>query len=69
MEKKVQLTDDQINYLSELPEQGMGYQIVDIFLTNGKILKKRVVVNSTYLKLENNENITTADITKIELSQ
>lgn len=69
MEKKVQLTDDQINYLSELPEQGMGYQIVDIFLTNGKILKKRVVVNSTYLKLENNENITPADITKIELSQ
>lgn len=69
MEKKVQLTDDQINYLSELPEQGMGYQIVDVFLKNGEVLKQRIVLNSTYLKLEENEDILLTDILKIELAQ
>jgi hypothetical protein len=69
METKVQLTDDQINYLSELPEQGMGYQIVDIILKNGTVLKKRTVLNSTFLVLNETEKLNPQDIDKLNLSQ
>jgi len=69
MENKSQLKLSKIfsDYLSELPETGMGYQIVDIELKNGNILKDYVVLNSTYLKLKNNENIENAEIKMIKL--
>lgn len=47
----------------------MGYQIVDIFLTNGKILKNRIVLNSSFLTIEDNEKINPTEILKIELVQ
>ncbi len=67
MENKLKLKDDQINYLSSLPEQGMGYQIVDIVLKNGLILQNRIVLNSSLLIINNNENINVDDIDKISL--
>lgn len=65
MANKVRLTDEQINFLAELPEQGMGYQLVDIKFKNGYLLKKRVVLNSTYLQIEEDEMIDPKDFETI----
>ena len=69
MENKSQLKLSKIfsDYLSDLPETGMGYQIVDIELKNGNILKDYVVLNSTYLKLKNDENIENIDIKTLKI--
>lgn len=67
MENKLLLNKLQIEYLSNLPEQGMGYQIVDVTLKGGKVLTARIVINSTYLKLLESEEYVTEDIEKIEL--
>jgi sRNA-binding regulator protein Hfq len=64
---KLHLNQDQIDFLSHLPEQGMGYQIVDIFLKNGKELKGKIVINCTYVKLVEDEIITADEIKTIEL--
>lgn len=45
----------------------MGYQIVKVILKSGKILRQQKVLNSEYLMMEENENITIKDIEKIEL--
>jgi hypothetical protein len=67
MVNNIKLNKKQIDYLSSLPEQGMGYQIVDIFFINGTVLKKRIVLNSSLLKLEENENIDPNEINTIQL--
>lgn len=69
METSIKLTDEQIKILENLPEQGMGYQIVNLTLKNGQILKDRIVLNSSYLKIEKNENINPNDIVKINLKK
>ena len=56
-----------INTLLNLPENGMGYQIVKVILKSGKILHQHKVLNSELLMLEENENISIKDIEKIEL--
>ena len=65
--KKIQLKEEHIQYLVELPESGMGYQIVDITLKDGQQLKNRIVLNSQLLLLEDYENIDPLSIEKIEL--
>lgn len=67
MENSIKLTNKHIELLEKLPEQGMGYQIVDITLKNGQILKDRVVLNSTYLKLIDYEKIDVDEIDTITL--
>jgi hypothetical protein len=67
MSSKVKLPDILIDKLSELPEQGMGYQVVIVTLKNGEILIDRRVANCSYLLLEANEIISTDDIVDIEL--
>lgn len=67
MATSIKLTDEQIKILEKLPEQGMGYQIVNLTLKNGLILKGRIVLNSTFLKVENDEIINPHDIVKINL--
>jgi hypothetical protein len=69
MEKSVKLSDEQIRILEELPESGMGYQIVNITLRNGLILKDRIVMNSTYLKIGGDEEINPSDILSINLKK
>jgi len=69
MTKKVQLLDNQIKLLESLPEQGMGYQIVDIELQNGKKLIERVIFNSTYLKLSDEEVVDPLQIKSIKLHE
>lgn len=65
--QKIILPDRFVNYLVNLPENGMGYQLVKVFLKSGKILNHHKVINSSLLMLEENENITEKDIAKIEL--
>lgn len=67
MTTKVELPKNLIDKLSELPEQGMGYQVVNVLLKNGQVLTDRRVVNSTYLLLIDNDVLTTADIENVEL--
>jgi hypothetical protein len=69
MSKKIQLTQEQTNYLSELPEQGMGYQVVDITLKDGTTLTNRMIINSTYLVLKDNEQLDVLEIAFIKLSK
>lgn len=64
---KIRLTQEQMDQLSKLPESGMGYQIVNITLENGKKLNHRKVVNSEYILLEN-EDIDAEEIKKLELN-
>ncbi len=64
--KRIKLKEEHIKYLLELPESGIGYQIVDITLKNGQQLKKRIVLNSQFLLLENSENIDSNFIEKVE---
>lgn len=65
--RTLKLTDSFINVLVNLPESGMGYQLVKVILKSGKILHQHKVFNSELLMLEENENITVKDIEKIEL--
>jgi len=65
--RTLKLTDRLINVLVNLPESGMGYQLVKVILKSGKVLHQHIVLNSELLMLEENENITVKDIDKIEL--
>jgi hypothetical protein len=64
---KIKLLQKQINILENLPEQGMGYHIVDITLKNGMTLNEKVVLNSMYLQTEDNEKIDPNEIETIKL--
>lgn len=67
MANNLELKKKHIEYLSKMPENGMGYQLVDIVLKDGKELKKRIVFNSMYLKLMENENLTKSEIKTITI--
>ena len=67
-QKKIKLQDKFVEYLETQPEQGMGYQVVDLYLKNGIILQNRIVINSTFLQLETDEDLNTDDIVKIEIT-
>ena len=56
-----------IEMLINLPESGMGYQIVKVFLKSGEVLRQQKVLNSVILMLETKENISIKDIENIEL--
>lgn len=67
--KKIELKEEDVQYLSELPESGMGYQIVDITFKDGQELKNRIVVNSQFLLIGDDETIDPLLIEKIELKK
>jgi hypothetical protein len=67
MINKVKLPEELINKLIQLPEQGMGYQVVRVTLKNGDVLKNRRVVNATYLILKENEEINSDEILAVDL--
>ena len=69
MGNTIKLTDEQIKILENLPEHGMGYQIVNITLKDGHVLKDRIVLNSTDLKVKTDEIITPDEIILIELAK
>ena len=63
----LKLPESFINILANLPESGMGYQIVRVILKSGKVLRRHKVLNSEFLIIEPTENINAKDIEKIEL--
>jgi uncharacterized protein YfbU (UPF0304 family) len=65
--RTLKLSDNFINLLVNLPENGMGYQIVKVILKSGIVLHQHKVLNSELLMLEENDKITIKDIDKIEL--
>ena len=66
---RIKLSKKWIKYLISLPESGMGYQIVDIELKDGRIIKGVYVFNAEYLDLPNKYGSLKAnDIKKIKLS-
>lgn len=69
MATKVKIPQELINKLTQLPEQGMGYQIISVYLKDGTILKDRRVLNSTYLLLNPNEEINTEEIIDVNIER
>lgn len=67
--EKLKLSTIFSDYLAELPEQGMGFQIVEIELKNGVVLANRIVYNSIYIELEENEMIDNQDIKSIKIQK
>ena len=67
MKKKIKLLPEHIKILESLPEQGMGYQLVDIELKSGVSLQNRVILNSTYLQLHDKEDLDSNEISKIKI--
>lgn len=65
----LQLPNKWTDFLTSLPESGMGYQLVTVFLKNGKILKKHKVINASVLLLDPKEHVSEKEIIKIELEQ
>ena len=52
--------------LEEFPEQGMGCQIVDVYLNNGNLLSNKFVFNSNILELDKSEKIEVENIAFIK---
>jgi hypothetical protein len=69
MNSKFKIPEKFVHQLVKLPESGMGYQLVNIFLSDGKIMRNRKVLNSSILVLEPDENITSSEIENIELDR
>ena len=57
-----------INFLENQPENGIGYHLVEIELSNGIILNNRTVLNSTFLILLENEILNESDIKLLKLN-
>jgi len=66
---KLELSKKFINYLIDKPENGMGYQVVNVRLRGGEVLLKRIVVNSQYLILNESEELVIEDIEDIEITE
>jgi len=66
---KIEIPRLLVDKLVNIPESGMGYQIVDIILKSGDILRKRNIINSKFLLLVNNEKLETNDIEDISMSE
>jgi len=68
MRKKIeiQLSQNWIEMLQNLPETGMGYQIVNLILANGKVFNDVTVLNCSIAILD--EEIDATQIENIELS-
>lgn len=65
--QRIELPKSLSDYLVNLPENGMGYQIVKVILKSGRVLHKLKVLNSSILVVEENTPLKKEDISKIEL--
>lgn len=67
---KIKLSSKWVKYLLSKPESGMGYQVVDITLENGRIVKGVNVFNGEDIELNDEyKSIKIDEIIKIELSK
>lgn len=65
--RTLKLPEHFIELLMNLPENGMGYQLVKVILKSGKVLHQHKVLNSELLMLDEKETISAKDIAEIEL--
>lgn len=63
----IKLPEKFSSQLLRLPETGMGYQLVKVVLTSGRILDHLKVFNATLLEWSEKEPIKTQDIVSLEL--
>ena len=66
---KIKLQEKHIQLLESLPEQGMGFQIVDLELKNGIVLRKQIVFNSSLLEVDEKDCIQSENILNISISK
>ncbi len=62
---EIELPEDLQIQLKDLSETGLGYHQVDVLLKNGRVLKDRIVINSSKLILNPGEDIKSTDIDEI----
>ena len=67
LNSEIDLSEEIKSQLVELPESGMGYHLVDIILKNGRVLKNRIILNSSKLVINPDEDIKTEDIDEISI--
>ena len=66
---RLYLTDRWTNHLCDLPESGMGYQVVDVILRSGEAIKDIVVFNGHEVEWpEEKPPITPDEIVDIRMS-
>jgi len=65
--RTIKLPDIYVNLLVNLPESGLGYQIVNVILRSGQVLHNHKVLNSELLMLEEIELILARDIANIKI--
>ncbi|MEX2034874.1 MAG: hypothetical protein WEA28_06765 [Xanthobacteraceae bacterium] len=67
---QVELRSELINRLLALPESGMGHQLVDLILTDGRIVPNVVIFNFEIANLPDAfRDIRTSDIADVRLKQ
>jgi hypothetical protein len=64
MAQSVKLLANQINQLKSIPEDGIGYHIIDIEMIDGQIHKNMLILNSEYLRLKDNKYVDPYNIWK-----
>lgn len=64
--KKLNLDPKWSAFLENFPENGMGYQLVNIIFRDGKKLTNRTVLNGRLLVVEEKEPLNLNDIKDIE---
>lgn len=69
MKRLLKLSKENIDTLMNTPESGVGYHNVKVTLVNEKVLENRVVLNSTFLVLIEDENLDNRKIKKIEITK
>ena len=69
MKSKFKIPEKFVHQLVKLPESGMGYQLVKVFLKGGRILPGHKVLNASVLVLENDEYFSQSEIEKVELEK
>ena len=61
------LSQEWVDKLSKLPETGMGYQIVDVYLKNGVVIRNAIVANCIILINSGIKRLSENDIQDIKV--
>lgn len=64
---EIKLSDKVIEELVHLPESGMGYQLVDIYLKDGTVVRSVTVLNSSIAYCD--RPIEATSILRVEMSK
>ncbi len=52
MKRTVKLGEQLVELLAQLPEDGMGYQFVDVVLKDGRVIKGQVILDGSFWDTE-----------------